>query len=62
MPSFFNQNNNEYGHKELVAPWEKISKVVMRLFADEGKLFFDHHSSWGVLDTAGAGHEDGCAF
>ena len=45
-----------------MAPWEKISKVVMRLFADEGKLFFDHHSSWGVLDTAGAGHEDGCAF
>ena len=25
--------NNEYGHKELVAPWEKISKVVMRLRA-----------------------------
>ena len=23
--------NNEYGHKELVAPWEKIS--------DEGKLY-----------------------
>ena len=31
--------NNEYGHKELVAPWEKISEVAKRLFADEGKLY-----------------------